>query len=450
MQRNHIECFPTVKNLIKDLKSTKTIPVALGNAQTMQVLLRLIELREDRNHFQQELSAIDLDRLAQLQVLANFLGNEQIADRALAEIEKRLCNDESMDALLNYPVRLKSILDSVRSNLMPDALERVQGGICHVGMLADSMCRHVFSKINCTNASCVDFNESIRRLVSGHRDGSIRIWDANSKDCLCELSETNQGSVCSVRFNKSGDKVVSVLFHSQPSVCVWGVEFGGCFNRLHLRSNLPDIPTVAFFMQDENTIAIALYNGCWAIWNLSNGTVTTRPKSDSSQILFNVHGLMEAIAVEGNISLIFNDHQTNFRCISPIRSCDSIRHAEYRAGRITTVNEDGSICLWGINQVNRSITLEQIMFLIYLCKLRNQKAVLNLFDRPWLIKIFESLPEELKSDFASLITEQPGQQNQGQVQQRSWLSSLVNRQSLSVVLPALAAGGFCVYRYLRK
>jgi WD40 repeat protein len=68
-----------------------------------------------------------------------------------------------------------------------------------------------------------------RRIVSGSRDHTIRVWDADSGTCLRTLSG-HQGGVPSVWASPDGRRIVSGSF--DHTIRVWDADSGTCLRTL--------------------------------------------------------------------------------------------------------------------------------------------------------------------------------------------------------------------------
>ena len=56
--------------------------------------------------------------------------------------------------------------------------------------------------------TCVDLSLDDSRVVSGSRDGTIRVWNARSSLCV-QVLEEHEASVNSVGFSHNGNLIVS-------------------------------------------------------------------------------------------------------------------------------------------------------------------------------------------------------------------------------------------------
>ena len=67
----------------------------------------------------------------------------------------------------------------------------------------------------------VAYSPDGKRIISGSRDQTIKIWDTNTGECLKTLGE-HSNSVNSVVFSPNGTKIVSGS--ADGTIKIWGEE----------------------------------------------------------------------------------------------------------------------------------------------------------------------------------------------------------------------------------
>jgi WD40 repeat protein len=70
----------------------------------------------------------------------------------------------------------------------------------------------------------VAFSSNGRRIVSGSRDDTVRVWDAETGEPVAGPFQGHESNVKSVAFSSDGQRIVSGL--ADNTVCVWNAETG--------------------------------------------------------------------------------------------------------------------------------------------------------------------------------------------------------------------------------
>jgi len=109
---------------------------------------------------------------------------------------------------------------------------------------------------------CLAASVDGRRVISGSSDNTVRIWDAETYDCL-KVLKGHQDSVNSVAISKNGRQIVSVS--SDRTVRVWNEANGECTHILQVTQG--EMQYVSFD-KDDLSIILQTNEEC-QIWDIS-------------------------------------------------------------------------------------------------------------------------------------------------------------------------------------
>jgi len=119
------------------------------------------------------------------------------------------------------------------------------------------------------------YNEST--LLSGMKDGAIRLWDLEKMECLVSLRGHDEQVNC-VTVNKATDQIFSG--GADGTIQCWDMEKCMCVDRKELSS------PVLCLVSDDHIFAAGLENGYVVIWDLYTHLELRRMEVFSSSPLF--------------------------------------------------------------------------------------------------------------------------------------------------------------------
>ncbi|KAH8754550.1 hypothetical protein F5883DRAFT_573024 [Diaporthe sp. PMI_573] len=143
---------------------------------------------------------------------------------------------------------------------------------------ADSGACLIILKGHSNWVNSVAFSPDGRRVVSGSSDGMVKIWEADSSACLITLKGHSE-RVNSVAFSPDGRRVASGL--SDGMVKIWEADSGACLITLKGHSRM--VNSVAF-SPDGRRVASGSDDEMVKIWDTDSGACLTTLKGHSERV----------------------------------------------------------------------------------------------------------------------------------------------------------------------
>ena len=114
--------------------------------------------------------------------------------------------------------------------------------------------------------ACMGFNADGSLLATGGLDGTVRVWDAASGECLRVLRGHTHFVMCCA-FNRQGSVVASGAY--DETVRLWEVKTGACVRKLPAHS---DPVTAVDFSADSSLLVSSSHDGLCRIWDAETGS----------------------------------------------------------------------------------------------------------------------------------------------------------------------------------
>ena len=125
-----------------------------------------------------------------------------------------------------------------------------------------------------SNVESVSFSPDGRFLVSASMDGTMRVWNVNTGECV-KLLVGHSGWVNSACFSPDGKYIVSAS--EDNTIRIWDFPSGNCIDTL--KGHTESVYTVAISKDGEKLIS-ASWDGTVRIWNLSTKQCILQLKED--------------------------------------------------------------------------------------------------------------------------------------------------------------------------
>lgn len=185
---------------------------------------------------------------------------------------------------------------------------------------------------------CLQFDA--KKIISGSRDRSIKIWDLTSKECINTLIG-HTGSVLCLQYN---DQHI-ISGSSDATIRIWNVKTGECCSVLH--GHAQPVLDIQFYGRDH--IVSCSKDMTLRVWNLHTGTVLRTIHGHTAAVnSIHVHGGLVASAsgdstvriweIEtGALVRILKGHERGLACV------------QFDGDRVVSGSNDKTIKIWSAN-----------------------------------------------------------------------------------------------------
>lgn len=130
-----------------------------------------------------------------------------------------------------------------------------------------------------SDVDCIALTEDDSKMVTGHRDGTIQLWDARSISPIEELWNAHTDQVKCIAFNKDGTRFVSGCYDG--TIQVREVSTGDLLSQLWIGSG-GDTLSVNFMQQDDNILWYTV-DGTVRVWNIDQPSEVEDDESEDVQ-----------------------------------------------------------------------------------------------------------------------------------------------------------------------
>jgi len=255
-------------NMLEDLKDCdggSQISLPGLSSDALQSLLPMLQLIQRQEELANQLNLKSLQELAELLRVSNYLDIEQLLEAVSTCISAQLCVPEARQQFCNN----RDFLRSIGLAELPKELSVLLGSKIakhsdlRAYLLNNCSISYKVLKGHIVLVRSAEFNNSGDKIVSASYDGTVRILDVESGECL-RVFEGHTGSVNSAEFNKAGDKIVSASY--DRTARIWDVESGECLRVLEGHTGWGDS---AKFNNSGDKVVSASYDGTIRIWDVS-------------------------------------------------------------------------------------------------------------------------------------------------------------------------------------
>jgi WD40 repeat-containing protein SMU1 len=162
-----------------------------------------------------------------------------------------------------------------------------------------------------TSILCMSFSRDSEMLITGSKDGKIKVWKIATGQCLRRLDAHTQG-VTSVSFSKDHSYVLSSSFDGL--IRVHGMKSGKCLKELHGSKSF--VMSVQYSDDCRQCISGSV-DGTIKVWNLKSlecintfrinndvpiNCILQIPKSQDQYVICNRTNTLHVINLQGQVS----------------------------------------------------------------------------------------------------------------------------------------------------
>ena len=202
----------------------------------------------------------------------------------------------------------------------------------------------------------VSYSPDGKKIISGSDDNTIKIWDANTRQCLNTL-EGHTFSVYSVAYSPDGKNIVSGSY--DKTIKIWDANTGVCLKIL--KGHTSSVSSVAY-SPDGTKIISGSDDKTIKIWDVNTGQCikTLTGHSDLVRSVAFSHDGTKIISGSGDETIKIWDANTG-QCINTLTGhSDLVRSVAFShdGTKIISGSRDHTIKIWDVNTGQCLKTLE--------------------------------------------------------------------------------------------
>ncbi len=191
----------------------------------------------------------------------------------------------------------------------------------------------------------VSFNSAGDTIVSGSEDTTVRMWDSASSDCRVFYGHSDH--VNGTCFNEAGDKIASASADS--TVRIWDLTTGD-YKVLQHDSY---VHTVCFAEGDTKVVSVG--DGDARIWDLATGKFLERTFTDSGAVV-TINPAKDKVVVPcGNYMIVFDITGDNCPICALYGHTNLVYYAKFNnAGdKLVSASDDRTVRVWDFSVFER-------------------------------------------------------------------------------------------------
>lgn len=155
--------------------------------------------------------------------------------------------------------------------------------------------------------SCFDFRKSsTMQLVSGSRDGMIKVWDLDTYSCIQTLLEHDSPVICLASCQGQGPMIsVSV----DATIRIWDLTLGQCIQKLRwkgtINKDVARCPNAVALSPDATRMAVAYGGNSLRVWDLvENAIIFELRTPNTTSVAFSTDSSQIAISSKEGIVIL--------------------------------------------------------------------------------------------------------------------------------------------------
>ncbi len=226
------------------------------------------------------------------------------------------------------------------------------------------------------------------KIISGSMDGTIKIWNANTGQCLKTLKGHSE-YVYSVAFSPDGRRIVSGS--TDKTIKIWDANTGQCLKTLKGHKNF--VLSVAY-SPDGTKIISGSRDNTIKIWNANTGQCLKTLKGHSSWVNSVAYSPDGTRIVSGSVDDNVNIWDANTRkCLKTLKGtsnwANSVVYSQ-DGTKIISGSGDGTIKIWNANTGQCLKTLEGHSEYVYSLAYSPDGTKIISGSRDGIIKIWDA------------------------------------------------------------